>query len=718
MNDGHDGSTIDLERALVRYMAERRVSRRQLLERMAAVGTTVALAPVIAACSSSATPSPSAAASLAPSPSAAASGAAASPSPAPSTEPSPSPTPEDKLNIYNWDAYIGEDTVQAFQAKYRIAVTYDKFPDEATQLAKIRSDGKGGGYDITYPASTNIPSLISEGVIQPLDLALIPNAKNVGTEWQNPGYDPGNANSMPYMWWTTGYAWDGDKIKDELTDWTALWDERFKGHLGMLDDLRETFAVAAFRLGHDPNTTNDVDLDAELALLEQQKPLVRIYTSDDIGDLTSGQLWITHAWSGDYYQMLADKPNTKYVVPASGRDPRLGHDGRAVGGAAPGRREPVDRLQPRCPGQRVELELHRLHGPERRGPAVHRPDDPRRPDHQPGEGDTGPARRAARPRHRPRQVHPALEPAEGLVATTTAGSEAVPATTARPRRRPLTERLAGPVLIAPGVIWLGLFFLVPLVIIFVVSLGTKDATGHVSLAAPDLHNYAEATRAEYIPAFANSLRYALITTIFSILIGYPIAYWISRYGGRHKVLLLILVMLPFWTSYLIRTYAWMIILRDNGVLNALLSAVGIISDPIPFLNTDFSVVLGMVYGFLPFAILPLYVSIDRLDGNLVAAARDLYASGRQAFLHVTLPLTMPGIIAAALLTFIPSIGDYVTPDLLGGAQTTTIAKVVQVVFTSGRDWPYGSALGFLLMLVTLAGTLVALRWVRRETLGG
>ena len=123
----------------------------------------------------------------------------------------------------------------------------------------------------------------------------------------------------------------------------------------------------------------------------------------------------------------------------------------------------------------------------------------------------------------------------------------------------------------------------------------------------------------------------------------------------------------------------------------------------------------MTYGFLPFAILPLYVSIDRLDENLVHAARDLYASGRSAFLHVTLPLTMPGIIAATLLTFIPAIGDYVTPDLLGGAQTTTIAKVVQVIFTSGRDWPYGSALGFLLMVITLGGTLLALRSLRRET---
>ena len=283
-------------------------------------------------------------------------------------------------------------------------------------------------------------------------------------------------------------------------------------------------------------------------------------------------------------------------------------------------------------------------------------------------------------------------------------------------RRRFVDRLGTLVLVAPGVLWLIAFFLVPLGIIFIVSLGTRDpVSGRVVLEQLDFGNYTKATRPEYLPAVANSLRYAAITPVLCIAIGYPIAYWISRAGGRRKILLLILVMLPFWTSYLIRSYAWMIILRDNGVLNGALQAVGLIDEPLILLNTDFSVILGMTYGFLPFAILPLFVSIDRLDEHLVQAARDLYASGRGAFLHVTLPLTMPGIIAASLLTFIPAIGDYVTPDLLGGAQTTTAAKLVQTLFTSGRDWPYGSALGFLLMIVTLGGTLIALRSLRRET---
>jgi spermidine/putrescine transport system permease protein len=273
------------------------------------------------------------------------------------------------------------------------------------------------------------------------------------------------------------------------------------------------------------------------------------------------------------------------------------------------------------------------------------------------------------------------------------------------------------VLVLPGVLWLAAFFLVPIGIMAVVSLGSVAPDGGVTLANPSLANYTHALDPQFLPALGRSIYYASVTTVLSLGIGYPVAYWISRYGGRRKVLLLILVMLPFWTSYLIRTYAWMTILDDAGVINSLLLDAGVIKEPIPILNTDLSVILGMTYGFLPYAILPLFVSIDRLDFSLVQAARDLYASGRGAFLHVTLPLTMPGLVAAGLLTFIPALGDYVTPEVLGGAHTTTVANLVQTIFTAGRDWPYGSALGFLLMAVTIIGTLVALRSLRREVIG-
>jgi len=268
---------------------------------------------------------------------------------------------------------------------------------------------------------------------------------------------------------------------------------------------------------------------------------------------------------------------------------------------------------------------------------------------------------------------------------------------------------------APGLSWLVVFFALPLAMIFVVSLGQRDQYGGVDFSHLSLQNYLRALEPTFLPTVWNSLRYAFATTVLSIVIAYPMAYWISRYGGRRKAILLVLVMLPFWTSYVIRTYAWMILLRDNGVVNSILGAVGL--PTIQLLNTDLAVVIGMTYGFLPFTILPLYVAIDRLDPNLVQAARDLYASGRGAFVHVTLPLTMPGVIAAAILTFIPAMGDFVTPDLLGGAQTTTIAKVIQSLFMSSRDWPFGSALGFVLIILTIAGTVSGLRFLRREVIG-
>ena len=281
----------------------------------------------------------------------------------------------------------------------------------------------------------------------------------------------------------------------------------------------------------------------------------------------------------------------------------------------------------------------------------------------------------------------------------------------------MLRRGGGALVVVPAVAWLVVFFLVPLGLIAVVSLAERDEVGRVVFDRLSLDNYAKAFDPDFLPTLFTAVRYAAISAFASILIGYPIAYWISRYGGRRKVLLLLLVLLPFWTSWLIRTYAWMIILRDNGVVNAFLQAIGLTSEPIILLNTDFAVILGMTYGFLPFAILPIYVAIDRLDPNLVGAARDLYASGRSAFWHVTLPLSMPGVIAAAILTFIPAMGDFVTPDLLGGAQQTTIAKVIQERFLDGRDWPFGSALGFVLIAVTLVGTVIALRNVRRE-IGG
>jgi spermidine/putrescine transport system substrate-binding protein len=314
MTQSHDGSSIDLEKELVRYLAQRRVTRRYLLDRIAKVGAAAALGPVIAACTGgSATPAPASAA--APSATAAAS-ASESAAASPSAEPTPVPSPEAELFVYNWADYMGEDVVPSFEDKYGVKVTYDFFDNYDTMYAKIGQDG--GGYDVTFPTSVDIPALLAQGLVQPLDLSLIPNLANLGAEWKDPGYDPGNAHSVPYMWWTTGIAYDTEKVDGELTSWDALWDGTYAKHIAMLDDYREAFAAALFRLGLDPNTTNEADLDKALAELQAQKPLVRTYTTDDIGVLSSGDAWVSHAWGSDVYQVVEERPSVKFFIPTEG----------------------------------------------------------------------------------------------------------------------------------------------------------------------------------------------------------------------------------------------------------------------------------------------------------------------------------------------------------------------------------------------------------------
>ena len=322
MNHPHDGSSIDLERALVRHLAERRISRRYLLDRIALMGAAAALAPVIAACSRSvgvptAEPGTAAASDSAPTPTTQpGSSAAASAEPTATAAATPVPTPEGELFIYNWAQYMGKSVIPSFEKKTGINVKTDFFDNYDTALAKIGNGG--GGYDIFFPASTEIPSLIERGLMQPLDHSLMPNIVNLGAEWANPGYDPANAHSIPYMWWTTGVAYDTAKVHETLTSWNALWDEKYKKHIAVLDDQREAFAAALFLLGKDPNTTNDADLDAALALLQEQKPLVRVYTTDDIGVLSTGDAWVAHAWGSDVYQIVTERPTVKFYIPEEG----------------------------------------------------------------------------------------------------------------------------------------------------------------------------------------------------------------------------------------------------------------------------------------------------------------------------------------------------------------------------------------------------------------
>ncbi len=313
MSDRFDGSSLDLERALVRYMVERRVTRRQLLERIGTLGAAAALAPVIAACTgSAATQAPTAAASRAP----ATSAPAGSPAASASAAPTPVPEPEGELFVYNWTDYIGEDVIPSFEEKYGVKVTYDFFSNTDEAYAKLGDDG--GGYDVSFPISVDVPAFRERGALLQLDKSLIPNIVNLGAEWADPGYDPGNAYSVPYMWWTTGVGYDTSRITETLTSSKALWDERWSQHISMLDDFQEVFALALIQLGYSANTTNTSEMDEALALLQQQKPLVRVYSTDTVGTMSSGDVWIGHMWGADLYQISQENENVVYYVPEEG----------------------------------------------------------------------------------------------------------------------------------------------------------------------------------------------------------------------------------------------------------------------------------------------------------------------------------------------------------------------------------------------------------------
>jgi len=273
--------------------------------------------------------------------------------------------------------------------------------------------------------------------------------------------------------------------------------------------------------------------------------------------------------------------------------------------------------------------------------------------------------------------------------------------------------------------WLIVFFLLPLVIVLRISLSesvlaTPPYTPLIAIA-PDgglawqgnAGNYwFLAADPLYLKAFVGSLRIAAVSTAICLLIGYPMAYAIARAPQAWRLALVLLVMLPFWTSFLIRVYAWIGILKPNGLINNFLIGLGVIEAPLKLLDNEFATHLGIVYGYLPFMVLPLYATLARLDWTLLEAAADLGCRPFRAFLAVTWPLSLPGVIAGCLLVFIPAVGEFVVPDLLGGAGTLMIGKVLWSEFFANRDWPLASAVA-LVMLALLIIPIALLQRRRR-----
>lgn len=259
----------------------------------------------------------------------------------------------------------------------------------------------------------------------------------------------------------------------------------------------------------------------------------------------------------------------------------------------------------------------------------------------------------------------------------------------------------------PGYVYLAFFFAVPFAIVFVYSFATRSRTGRTVLEDFNLDSYARLGDPIVREVAFRSLLLAVATTVICLLASYPFAYFIATRRPAIRNALLVLVMIPFWSNFLVRTYAWRVLLGSEGPVSQISQALG--GEQVRILFTNSAVLIGLVYGYLPFMVLPLYAALERMDWRLVEAARDLYAGGWTAFRRVTLPISMPGVVAGSILVFIPSLGAYVTPALLGGARTTLLGDYIVGQFLSARNWPYGSALSVAVMVVMLGASIVYFR---------
>ncbi len=275
----------------------------------------------------------------------------------------------------------------------------------------------------------------------------------------------------------------------------------------------------------------------------------------------------------------------------------------------------------------------------------------------------------------------------------------------------------GTMLVLPALGWTVVFLVLPLILILILSLAWRGQYGPVDwgtnlrefLGRLSFDNYTRLADPLYLDVLWTSFRMAALTTAICIVAGYPVAYFLARSRARLRSFLLFLLLVPFWTNFLIRIYAWMILLRTEGLLNRALVGLGILPEPVRIMYTPTAVMIAMVYEFLPFMVLPLYTSLEKIEVHLFEAASDLYARPARTFWRVTLPLSLPGVIAGTILVFIPTMGMFVVPDLMGGARTALVGNLVQRQFLAARDWPFGSAASMVLMLLTLAATLIYTR---------
>jgi spermidine/putrescine transport system substrate-binding protein len=311
MTAGRNSKGLTFDAALDQRLREAHWTRRDFIARVAAVGLTAALTQLLIACGGTAPTAAPATPTPAPA-------GTSNPTLAPTATPAPTPvpTPEPELIVYNWLDYIGEGVIESFEEKYPVKVKYELFDDIYAAYEKLGDDGNG--YDLSFPIGVDVPAFREAGTLRKLDLSLIPNIVNLGPEWQNPGYDPGNQFSVPYLWWTTGVAYDTTQVDPAPTSSTVLWDPKYSGHISLMDDYQETMGLTLIQLGKSANTTDPADLDAAIARLNEGKPLVRTWSNDTVTTMTQGDIYVGMIWGADLYQISLENEDIAYFIPEEG----------------------------------------------------------------------------------------------------------------------------------------------------------------------------------------------------------------------------------------------------------------------------------------------------------------------------------------------------------------------------------------------------------------
>jgi ABC-type spermidine/putrescine transport system permease subunit I/ABC-type thiamine transport system substrate-binding protein len=560
--------------------------------------------------------------------------------------------PGKEINLFAWSEYVPQEVVDGFTKETGIKVNYETYASNEEMTSKLLAGSTK--YDLVQPSEYTVEALLKGKKLQELDKDNIPNIKNVAPEFLNLPHDPTLKYCVPYLAGTVGIVVNTAKIKDEVKGYKDVFQTKYKGKIVALNDNREMVAWALATQGLGPNEVNPDTLAKVKPVLTDWIKLVKVFDSDSPKTaFLNGDVDIGVIWGGEAALLYQQDKKYKYILPEEGTHMFI--DSLCV---------------PFSSENKVGAEMF---------------------------------------------INYVLKPEVGKII-----SDKFPYLNPNAEARKLLSKeqlenpasyppgLRGWLLMSPLFLWLTAFVIAPTAIMLVYSFCTRDELGQVVFEFT-LDNFKRVVDGTYLKILFNSVVYAGITTVICLVAGYPVAYYIGRASESWRNRLLMLVMVPFWTSFLIRTYAWMTILKSEGLLNGLLLYLHVISQPLEILYTPTAVIIGLVYSYLPFMILPIYGSVEKLDNALVEAAFDLGAGPVKAFSEVIVPLTKPGIVAGIMLVFIPSIGMFAITDLMGGARVPMVGNVIQNQFGQARDWPFGAALGMTLLLIFAASYWFSMR---------